>query len=78
MSNTFESPQRESKQNRKAFLSFALKAIVVHTLTYVIFLYQLIVFGESSFPVTLALGLLPAAIIAFTMRLNYKRPEPSA
>lgn len=38
------------------------------------FLYQLLVFGESSLPVTLMLGLLPAAIIAFSIRLNYKRP----
>jgi hypothetical protein len=30
-------------------------------------------FGESSLPVTLALGLLPAAIIAFSMRANYRR-----
>jgi hypothetical protein len=37
------------------------------------FLYQLLVFGESSLPVTLLLGFLPAVIIGVSMRLNYKK-----
>jgi len=37
------------------------------------FLYQLLVFGGSSLPVTLALGFLPALIIAVGIRLVYGR-----
>ena len=37
------------------------------------FLYQLLIFGESSLPMTLLLGFFPAVIIAVSMYINYKK-----
>ena len=41
----------------------------------VIFFYQLVVFGSSNLLFTFIIGLLPAAIIAFTIPKNYKKKE---
>jgi hypothetical protein len=35
----------------------------------------MLVFGESSLPVTIVLGFLPAVIIAVSIRLNYKKTQ---